>query len=40
MLARFNMGDGVQEMDNMRDLTVRSFLTAAGVASLDDDVHR
>ena len=40
VLARFNMGDGEKEMDNLRDLTVRSFLTAAGVESLDDDVLR
>ena len=40
VLARFNMGDGEKEMDNLRDLTVKSFLEAAGVESLDDDVLR
>ena len=40
VLARFNMGDMEREMDNLRDLTVKSFLTAAGVESLDDDVLR
>ena len=34
------MGDGEKEMDNLRDLTVKSFLLAAGAKSLDDDVLR
>ena len=38
VLARFNMEHG--EMDSLRDLTVKSFLKAAGVDSLDEDVLR
>ena len=40
VLARFNMEKHGEMEDNLRDLTVKSFLTAAGVESLDEDVLR
>ena len=40
VLARFNTKNEEEKMDNLRDLTVNTFLTAAGVESLDDDVLR